>query len=51
MAEFQMLITEIAGINGQDLKCMLSALISEDMETFFRCMILQKLGNLIYAHI
>lgn len=36
MAEFQMLITEIAGINGQDLNGMLSALISGDMDTFFR---------------
>lgn len=35
MAEFQMLITEIAGIDGQDLSLMLSCLIREDMDTFF----------------
>lgn len=36
MAEFQMLITEIAGIDGQTLSRMFSCLISKDMDTFFR---------------
>lgn len=36
MAEFQMLITEIAGINGQDLDRMFYCLMNKDMDTFFR---------------
>lgn len=35
MAEFQMLVTEIAGIDGQDLNRMMSCLIQGDMDTFF----------------
>lgn len=35
MAEFQMLVTEIAGIDGQDLRQMLSCLIQGDLDTFF----------------
>lgn len=35
MAELQMLVTEIAGIDGQDLSLMLSCLIQGDMDTFF----------------
>ncbi|WP_215695260.1 AAA family ATPase [Clostridium sp. MCC353] len=35
MAEFQMLVTEIAGIDGQDLRQMLSCLLQGKMDTFF----------------
>lgn len=35
MAEFQMLVTEIAGIDGQDLNRMMPCLIHGDMDTFF----------------
>ena len=35
MAEFQMLISEIAGIEGLDLQQMLEALVKKDMKRFF----------------
>lgn len=36
MAEFQMLITEIAGIDGQNMNMMFSSLINGELDEFFR---------------
>lgn len=35
MSEFQVLISELAGVNGLDLKRMLSCLVNRDMKPFF----------------
>lgn len=35
MSEFQMLISELSGVNGLDLQRMLSCLLNKDMERFF----------------